>query len=357
MQKQADLRYQSLDGVRGLAALMVMFCHGFGHSQTLLDHAWRWKLHGDHGLFIFFTVSGYCILAAIESSPQQSFPTYFIRRCLRIFPPFWASIAFSVALMLLTVMTGQRQIPWLDTFPSASQWLHILTLTHTNLGIGDPYNGVSWTLCYELQFYIALGVMLYMPRRLWSWYLFLLTVLSVLVRAVPAVRSVSPMFLYHFPEFALGCAVCIWLSGQYSRWLTVAIMLAVAVIPCFEFQETWRLAALHEKSDRYGLLTSMVTALALIVLCNYDSALAKLKVMRLLIFVGSFSYSLYLIHFPLMNRVQKLFARFVDIDHHLGWALVSFITAMAIALVTAWLFSLVIEVPSIRWSRQYGKKR
>src|SRR5438874_2158725 len=122
-------RYQSLDAWRGVAALWVAFYHLWPHEgllAPLVNPGWR-------GVDLFFPISGYCIMAALQSPANATFRQFLHRRWNRIFPPYWASIV--VALVFHPSVLHELRVPlW--------NWLAIGTLTQLLAHTSPVINGV-----------------------------------------------------------------------------------------------------------------------------------------------------------------------------------------------------------------------
>src|SRR6185295_942117 len=150
-------RYPLIDAWRGVAALMVVVNHVTG------------ILVGGIAVMLFFVISGYCIAASVDSCGQKGlgFGAFMMRRVRRIYPPYLLSIAFWAATrMVKRMQTGENALSkfgWVD-------WLQNLTLTQwvtlalhpqphpvTNRSL---FVSVYWSLCYEEQFYLVMGLML-----------------------------------------------------------------------------------------------------------------------------------------------------------------------------------------------------
>ena len=138
-----------LDALRGFAALCVVFDHG---STLMLlpvrDFLYRWLDLGEYGVFVFFLVSGYIIPASLER--KGSVRGFWTSRLFRLYP------MYAVALGLATVayLTGYGTIRGAEHHPgqSVSAWLLMLP----NLLTGPNVPNVTWTLSYEMVFYLLL---------------------------------------------------------------------------------------------------------------------------------------------------------------------------------------------------------
>ena len=141
-----------LDALRGFAALCVVFDHG---STLMLmpvrDFLYRWLDLGQYGVFVFFLISGYIIPASLER--KGSMRGFWTSRAFRLYP------MYLVALALATVAyeTGYGTIRGAEHHPAQSvlAWLVMLP----NLLTGPNVPNVTWTLSYEMVFYLLLAAL------------------------------------------------------------------------------------------------------------------------------------------------------------------------------------------------------
>jgi peptidoglycan/LPS O-acetylase OafA/YrhL len=141
-----------LDALRGFAALAVVFDHG---STLLLQPARDFLYHvlnlGQYGVFVFFLVSGYIVPASLER--KGSVRSFWISRAFRLYPMFLVAIALSA----LAYYTRLGTIDGAEHHPLASvtSWLLMLP----NLLTGTNVPNVTWTLSYEMVFYLLLAAL------------------------------------------------------------------------------------------------------------------------------------------------------------------------------------------------------
>ena len=105
--------FTALDGLRGLAALLVLFVHlpeRLGLDLAARQHSWlfRFSLAGDMGVDLFFVLSGFLITRILLENVQRprGLRTFWVRRVLRIFPLY--------ALYLAVLMLAVNLTPWFD---------------------------------------------------------------------------------------------------------------------------------------------------------------------------------------------------------------------------------------------------
>jgi len=138
-----------LDGLRGIAALCVVYTH-FGARVLPGVHAWIYRIFdpGLYGVLVFFLISGYIVPASMER--KGSLRTFWVGRLFRLMPLFGLVIA--AALLLHAVgLTGPRG---LSRNVAAAVLAHLFMLNDL-LGENNLIV-VIWTLSYEMVFYLLL---------------------------------------------------------------------------------------------------------------------------------------------------------------------------------------------------------
>jgi peptidoglycan/LPS O-acetylase OafA/YrhL len=172
-----------LDALRGFAALCVVFDHG---STLVLRPVRDFLYHtmdlGQYGVFVFFLVSGYIVPASLER--KGSVKDFWISRAFRLYP------MYVVALLLSYVAykNGYGTVRDAGRYPAttAASWLLMLP----NLLSGPNVPNVTWTLSYEMVFYLLLAA-------LFSWRIHARSGLYALICAAGAcaLGGVLPMAL------------------------------------------------------------------------------------------------------------------------------------------------------------------
>ena len=148
--------YPSLDGLRGLAILLVIphnaditvpVLHGpFAFITVLIDRGWV-------GVELFFVLSGFLITEQLYRSRRavNYFGGFYARRVLRIVPLFIAAVVLALLLTRVLASRGQAQ----PHTPAWVLWLGILMINWTEpLGMGIPGFPQFWSLALEEQFYL-----------------------------------------------------------------------------------------------------------------------------------------------------------------------------------------------------------
>ena len=147
-----DYRRNSLDTIRLMAALMVMFFHAWEHLHVSVPPALNLFFGFFMGVPLFFSLSGFLIWNSIGRS---SLSGYLWKRVKRIYPELWAGVLLNAAALIFFV---DRPIPWLELglfCLTQGSFLQFWTPDALrNYGCGTP-NGALWTICVTVQFYIA----------------------------------------------------------------------------------------------------------------------------------------------------------------------------------------------------------
>ncbi|MEP6741987.1 MAG: acyltransferase [bacterium] len=170
-------RLQSIDALRGVAALGVVLYHAVLQTQNAVPHnffKWPVKLiqflssFGYIGVFLFFVISGFCIhlqwaksRAGGHEQPIQ-FGPFWRRRIRRLYPPYL--IAFALFMLMAALTTGIQ----VTHFFVYDVVMHLLMLHNLDPQTCYSINGVFWTLAIEEQLYLAYFLLLFLRKR-WGW--------------------------------------------------------------------------------------------------------------------------------------------------------------------------------------------
>jgi|HubBroStandDraft_2_1064218.scaffolds.fasta_scaffold44768_1 peptidoglycan/LPS O-acetylase OafA/YrhL len=310
-------RVPELDGLRGLAILLVLVGHYFAvpgvGAASLLNGYW-FRL-GWTGVDLFFVLSGFLIggiLLEARTSPNY-FKTFYARRFFRIIPLYYAWILLYVILSLaarnfLSARVGSVQkldISILAHFLFLQNFREFLTST-----ISFWWFSSTWSLAVEEQFYLVSPLLVrYLPKRA------LAGVLVSVVFSAPALRflirtgvSNGPWLAYRLmpcraDSLAVGVlAALLWNNPKTRAWLETHALVLYAPFAILFYGVAW-LWRWH--SDPLQALTQTVgyTWLALffavsllLVLSRRKSFLAAFMRLGFLRDIGGVSYCIYIIH-------------------------------------------------------------
>lgn len=298
---------QTIQVARGVAALTVVAFH---LTMFVSDAYGRTVLWGNlfergfAGVDLFFVISGFVIVYTSQAYVGQAaqLRTYLTKRFVRVYPMYWLSALGMLVLMALSYTaasaTGQVRI--------ANQWPDLTTFLLT------PYhkvlNGVSWSLSYELFFYLLFACLI-VSRRLWPVLAaFLLGSLYVTFTQSYFVPGETPVISYFWfsplnVEFALGALLGVWFTRQPPRLELGGVVGVLGLLWLFALPDTPN-EYLSLRLGHYGLGSFLLLAGLLTLEHTYT-----LRLPRPLVLIGDASYVIYLVHLPAMLLFSRLVER------------------------------------------------
>ena len=355
-------RLTVIDALRGVAAGCVILPHfvGFFSSLAVSGHRLGSVMlvlgdYGHYGVDIFFVVSGFVIAFTTQERPLtwHGVPNFMLRRLTRLAPPYWASILLVLAVLCLQAVLGSsphrlESALSLLAAKAPAVVVHLFYLQDL-LGLAN-LNAVYWTLCIEVQFYLAfaLGVVVWRQEGRKKHLFFLpgtvILFLSWLVSVLLWLRGwkgIPGTFLPFWHEFALGILACRLVGGRprasWEEAVTVGMLglgIAAGVM-------------LH----RPGLLVALLT-FGVIWFFGGQRRLQTALNWPSLQFLGRISYSLYLVHIPFGTVFLGIKTRLVVHDN-VAADCVLFFLAVACSLGGAVVFYRIVEVSATALSQQF----
>jgi len=337
--------HDSLDGLRAIAVTLVVLFHAGATSGLpgLFPG-------GFIGVSVFFTISGFLVTSILlresTSTGGVDFGRFWARRVKRLWPASLIVVALTVVLAS-TFWNGMQASDAIAGIFGYTNWHVILSgedeLLRTIVGPLGPY----WSLAIEEQFYVLLTVAFLVCMRT-ARPIRSLTVVVVVgwFGSLLAQLLISgPQYRLEFgtdtrgSEILAGCGLALLLhrrpdlTGRFRAWLpaigTVALAAIVVVAATNDYDPPWLLRGGYAALS----LVSAVLVTAVLVPNRLTTALAW----RPLAVIGVASYSIYLVHWPVILILTE---DRVGID---GWGLVA-IKVVAAGLVAA-VLHLAIEQP------------
>jgi len=313
-----------LDLVRALAALAVLV----GHAKQLGHYSgpYPFGLAFQHNaVVVFFVLSGLVIAASVDRAKAagrpQTLTSYALARAARILPVALPALAISLAVMLIDAAIATTPIFGEDAAGvPASEWLFALTFLSESYQTGFAPNPPYWSLCYEVWFYALFAVAIFMQgwKRL-AW---------LVALALVAGHNVLLML----PVWLVGVALArLPIARRVPFWLAVTLV-AVALASLFvlpQFARPIYRAIHHIVPWRMGFSIYAVTDLLLALAMALGFAGLRTltlngggwlkRVEKPIRYAANMSFSLYLLHWPLLKLLRVLRA---PEDGALGFVLV-----------------------------------
>lgn len=305
---QACSRIPNLDGLRGIAILLVLF-----HHTPAVSTPWLAQLqeHGKHGVSLFFVISGYIVTTLLlrEWQRRGSIDTrgFLIRRMLRLCPLYFAVLVMESLLVfgLDAYSAANRQL-FAEKLPCyilyCSNWLE-------TSGQGPFF--VAWSLAAEEQFYLFMALLLMVIRPpLLAWIFATMLLLKLLLVLVwPQVDlAILPwrVILSYSEAIVIGVLLAILLNhaAGFKRFARTLGSPFAALLIVTAFTGFLLIGDLQHKSSVPALFLYILCAL-LVGSCAVQLALPALG-RGVLPWMGTLSYGIYLFHMPVVSAVKKM---------------------------------------------------
>jgi peptidoglycan/LPS O-acetylase OafA/YrhL len=310
-------RQDFLDGIRGLAALYVVLHHTWleiwpadrfpsGRVMALTG----WLMWGHLAVTIFIVISGYCLTLPVVLRPEKPFriPEFFKRRAKRILPAYY--FGFLLTGILLFFFIGHK---------TGTHWDIVLPPTPRSIILGlllqpdieGTINHAYWSIGVECKIYLLFPLIVFLQRRVGVWTT-AATASWITFPAAFAIRNeswaaVSPHYLAIFcwgsaAAYVVNSPEPCWRKIRGSRlWVLALVAAAIAtVFLCYSWG--WapqRIFALDALAGAGGV------ALLVVAGRSGSNPLRNLLSGKPLVLLGGFSYSLYLVHAPLIQVVWQ----------------------------------------------------
>ncbi len=350
-------RRGELDALRGLAAVAVLLHHSLQSAGLMGGRLAHWLgasplqpiRTGRPAVMFFFMLSGFVLTKALRDRgfalSLRSWAVWAAQRTVRLCLPVAGSVALSVALYLLSFD---------GAWPGEAEWLRggvwayppdaasvALQGSLLALGGGYTFNNALWSLVHEWRFSMLLPLLLAAPvlgvRGTASLVLAAMAASSWAIGAYGSITYVGDTLLgtaratlYFSLPFVLGMALEIGGAARVpaDRWLTALGLLAV-------------LGLCRDGSDYATFIASAL----LIWLALQPGLLRRALHHPALRFLGTVSFSLYLVHIPVLAALQH------GLHGRLPSAVIWGIGVLA-SLLAAWVFYRVVERPAHRLARR-----
>ena len=344
-------RMAGLDGLRGLAALYVVAFHcwllTFAGFPAKSGPFWLgWLMYGRLAVVFFLIISGFSLALSPARSGWRltSVKQFLRRRSFRILPPYWAALAGSLVIAATIVPASHAGPPTIRTVLVYSLLLQDVMVTPTP-------NGAFWSIAVEVELYLALPALLLLHRR-WGGIGLLTIVLSPVAvfgvlsnngTPVEDVNHLAPNLAPVFVAGILAASVTNQPKGiRQIPWLGLSIVASAPVICLIVTRgPTWTV------NHYFWIDVAAAPPMAFLIIAV---AVGRPRALQLLLdrsparTLGSFSYSLYLIHLPIIMVINRKIA-----VPYAGKGLPAFLTTLLLgvplSILCAWLFAKVFEKP------------
>ncbi|MEI6076516.1 MAG: acyltransferase [Verrucomicrobiota bacterium] len=342
-------RFAHLDLLRGIAACSVAWFHIVQnnpraiHNDTIYHVLDASSEYGFLGVSLFFIISGFIIPHSMANCGYRvwDYFRFLWKRLLRLQLPFYASILIALivayAAPYFPGFAGEKpQFTWLQVFANA---LYLIPFT------GHEWiMGIYWTLSVEFQYYLIIGLL--MPvflewRQAWTLSILLFLDLLPFCSHLPRLHTVEHAYFREmscFPHsgafFTVG--ILLWLFFSKRLGLNLFLGMMSVTLGCIALQYS------------FPYVVAVILAIPIFVWSP--------PIPKIFIWLGTISYSIYLVHYVVGMRAARLLLRFCHSD---GESIFAYLGALAISIACSALFFWIIERPALHLSGKvrFGLKR
>lgn len=283
-------RYSELDAFRGIAAIMVVLFHYsvkygqiYGHP---IEPLIRFEL-GYYGVHLFFIISGFVIFLTLDKTQHAA--DFIVSRFSRLYPAYWFAVMLTFTVIYIFSLPG-REVD----FRSA---LINLTMFQTWAGV-DNVDGVYWSLAIELSFYFIM-LFFYITKLLSRINLIALGWLIIIIASKYLEKNnviqvhwmTKLLFLLDYGN--LFIAGIMFYKIMHNKERINYLVLCIALMTSFYMQGK----------------SALLITVYFILFYLFTQNKIKMLAFRPLIWLGTISYSLYLIHqnigYIIINGMRK----------------------------------------------------
>lgn len=327
MYSTLENRFESLDILRGVAALSVCIYHFSNGLPGFLSDENVLKIIGQHGYLgvqLFFIISGYIIPFSLYKGNYNStkIVAFFSKRIIRIHPPYLVSILLAIVLKYVSTFSSLYQGPEFN-ISIQNMLCHIGYLC--DIFNEDWINPVYWTLAIEFQFYILIALCYTHFIATKNNYLFYT---ALLLLNIPALISLTnPDYILHYISyFTLGIVYFRTILNKIKPVefyiLTSLLLLDIYIV--------------------HGIGEMIASALTVLIILVVKKSSAPFN------FLGKISFSLYLLHIIIGSRLINLSVNFTQNE---GYRVLIIFIALLLSIVCSYVFYLFIEKPFMKLSQ------
>jgi peptidoglycan/LPS O-acetylase OafA/YrhL len=322
----------SLDGLRAICIIFTVFYHTPGCPRII---------NGTVGVDVFFALSGWLITWLLLEDRRKhgdlNLRTFYIRRVFRIMPIYYGTVVLYIAAaVLLAKITSDSSK--LDNLRNALVYLLTFNREYAPPEAGN-FVGHAWTLGIEEKFYLVWPLILLMQAR---------SVAAVLITVLISFSPSLDLVIRGYFGLGFGAALAVWLHGS-QRARTMFEVRPIANAAALALVIPYSLSVLIPSEFVWNVVISAIASVMIgSIWLNPKQSVAKVLSITPLPWLGTLTYSIYMLHVLCVNFCILLFAKL----HIAATGLTLFACVYGISILAAWLANVTIERPFIRLGRR-----
>jgi peptidoglycan/LPS O-acetylase OafA/YrhL len=321
-------RLHILDSFRGIAALVVFFHHIYTKFYNLFPNRNSWYSYllnyisslNEEAVLFFFFISGFSIALSLNGrlpSSNKEINFYLFKRVRRIVP------LYMLALCLTAICGVVTQEFWIDhSFRLQNLIGNLLFLQNSNSYTGNwfvPYgkNGPLWSISFEMWYYIFLPSIFLFQFKITRNYIrsnYLID-LGLLISWCATIFSIWLNKQFYLPWIAYLTLFILWYLGFWigihykQKTLSLKHLFYLLIITSFHFIISQAVDSATLVRLRTGTMISSIFLIFYFLKKYLSYIYNRIEYIFYFLFneIGSFSYPLYLIHFPILLVCKKYF--------------------------------------------------
>lgn len=343
--QQGKNRLLELDALRGIAALMVVLFH-FTMDRPEMYLGFK---YGVTGVDFFFIISGFVIFLTLSST--KNWKDFVISRFSRLYPTYWTVVTFTALMTLIYRLIHSESLSGLLT-----DYLGNMTMIQYYFKIpnlDEPF----WTLLIEMQFYVVMLLVFslrWLDRILWigaAGLAFVLFNHYVLSSAAPLIFKFSRGLvglINHFPLFFAGILFYKIKFNQGNRLAKLPLLAACLGTQVVLYPDGGT-SYLYISQVEYAAMLAIYFAVFML----YAFDIPMRIVNRGTVFLGTISYSLYLVH---KFVCKSLIIPFLEGQMGMNFWVVVFLVCLPTVIMLASIITFYVEKPALQYIRSKFKK-
>jgi peptidoglycan/LPS O-acetylase OafA/YrhL len=362
--------YKHLDGLRGLASSFVVLHHAWQAAMGttaftgFMGFAFNWLLYGHLAVDVFIVISGFCLTLPMLRAEKVTYPKFrrfYFGRVRRILPAYFAMLIIAIFLSVMArVFFGKSPgLPFEFRHIVANALLLQDIFPELNI-----FNMASWSVALEMHIYILFPILFVICMRRGISIFMLLTILigygvTLFVQHVSVGQDLSKSCIWYIALFSSGMAAAFKLRKKEGMGLhhDMAIpvvvffaLIAISLIQWFPIGtnngEEKFLTVLPYIDGAVGVSTAaFLLWTTRCVDVGNRNMIIDLLTAKPIVWVGTFAYSLYLVHFPLFQYLRQGLAKLAHIEHDLISVVIFSAFGIPFVFILAYGFFILFERP------------
>ena len=315
----ASSHIKALDGIRGVAVLMVIAVHAYYRGPNVSDLPWLQNLliFGWTGVELFFVLSGFLITSLIKDEITHPYGVrnFFIKRASRIFPLYFGIL---IILLISSFAPAPKIVAdslnnYRDNF--AIYWIfanNFSELLSVDINAANKVLGPTWSLAIEQQYYLIWPLFLLVSPRRFAKYIPILAFIFMAIGRAHFASAFDTTVIYHATFFhadgiLVGSMIALWLPDliRIKKLLPTLLFISfMLMILIFFLAGTAHYSNQTVQTYGYAVISFFYGFVILHAITSKTTG--DFFSHGLLLKAGKYAYFMYLVHWPILLALDQL---------------------------------------------------